>query len=426
MTRFRCVQKSREGLGAVIYLQGSGADLDRDGIGDLDEAIAAALPGVGIASTGESGLHDTGADLDAALRLVGATSLDLLAGFSAGCQGVRNHLLRGRDPRSVVVIDGTHSSWPKLEPLHIGLWRERANKARSGGHQFVATCTAQRYTQRLAKPFAATSTVLAESLGLPEFGSYIPAAKPLPVHPGEPMRHSAGNLHALAYPGTDCDARAHAAQLTHVLPQLLASVVAPYLLGTPDRSSVLHSAGQALGEIRDWLGAAGQLAIDLANAAAAAEQEPAELHLSRALEEVGQKEIPGPKSNPRIDEYLAVCLRRGKLLGLRGDDQFSWCAAFASWCGLPPGMTPRAAVSELVADSRKLGLWRDAGHVPKPGDLAIYARAGGDPRKGGLGHVNRVIDVEDVFFRAVGGNEADSVRLSQRPLSEPIGWVVYP
>jgi hypothetical protein len=89
-------------------------------------------------------------------------------------------------------------------------------------------------------------------------------------------------------------------------------------------------------------------------------------------------------------------------------------------------MVPRAAVSELVTDSRKLGLWRDAGHIPRPGDLAIYARAGGDPRRGGLGHVNRVISVEEVFFQAVGGNEADSVKLSERALSEPIGWVVYP
>jgi hypothetical protein len=421
MTRFRCVQKSTTGRGAVIYLQGPGFDLDKDGVGDLDEAIAATLPGVGIASTAESGLHDTPSDLMAALQLTGAKNCDVLAGFSAGCQGVRNHLLRGLDPRVVVCIDGTHSSWPKLEPLHIGLWRERAKKARAGESMLVATCTAQRYTQRIKPPFAATSTVLAEALGLPEFGSYPTAAKSLPVYPSEPMAHRAGGLRAFAYPGTDCDAKAHVAQLTHVLPSLLATEVAPFLLGTPDRSNYLHASGQKLGELRGWLSRLAEYAV-----AATEDDTPAETHLARALAEVGQREIPGPKSNPRIDEYLALCVRGGKLLGLRGDDQFSWCAAFASWCGLPPGMVPRAAVAELVTDSRKLGLWRDAGHIPKAGDLAIYARAGGDPRKGGLGHVNRVISVSDVFFKAVGGNEADSVKLSERALTEPVGFVVYP
>ena len=422
MTRFRCVQKSANGLGAVIYLQGPGYDLDRDGVGDLDEAIAAALPGVGIASTSESGLTDTPSDLMAALQLTGAKNCDLLAGFSAGCQGVRNHLLRGLDPRITLCIDGTHSSWPTLEPLHIGLWRERAKKARAGESMLVATCTAQRYTQRLKKPFAATSTVLAESLGLPEFGSYKPSSKALASYPAEPvLAHRAGGLRAFAYAGTDCDAKAHAAQLTHVLPQLLASEVAPFLLGTPDRSSVVEAANEKLSALQSWLTKLGEYAV-----AATEDDTPAENHLARALGEVGQREIPGPKSNPRIDEYLSLCVRGGKLLGLRGDDQFSWCAAFASWCGLPPGMVPRAAVSELVADARKLRLWRDAGHMPKPGDLAIYARAGGDPRLGGLGHVNRVVSVEEVFFRAVGGNEGDAVKFSDRPLTEPIGFVVYP
>lgn len=423
MTKFRCVQKSTSGLGAVIYLQGPGYDLDRDGIGDLDEAIAAILPGVGIASTSESGLHDTPSDLMSALQLTGAKNCDLLAGFSAGCQGVRNHLLRGLDPKATVLIDGTHSGWPKLDSLHVGLWRERANKARNLESMMIATCTAQRYTQRLKKPFAATSTVLAESLGLPEFGTYPAAIKPLPVYPGEPMAAHAGHLHAFAYPGTDCDGPAHVAQLTHVLPHILEEYVAPYLLGTDNKQSALHAFGQKLGDLRGWLSRLAEYAV----AAAAKEGASlAEHHLARALGEVGQKEVPGAKSNPRIDEYLALCVRGGKLLGLKGDDQFSWCAAFASWCGLPPGMVPRAAVAELVTDSRKLRLWRDAGYTPKPGDLAIYARAGGDPRKGGLGHVNRVISVEQVFFRAVGGNEANAVKLSDRPLTEPVGFVVYP
>lgn len=146
-------------------------------------------------------------------------------------------------------------------------------------------------------------------------------------------------------------------------------------------------------------------------------------HLAKALGELGVHETPGPASTARIDEYLAVALRGGKPLGLRGDDQFSWCACFASWCGLPPGMTPRAAVVELVADAKGLGLWRDNAvwHDPQPGDLAIYA-TGGVPH-----HVNRVeLAPWGGHFGAVGGNEANAVRRSTRALTEPVGWITYP
>lgn len=173
-------------------------------------------------------------------------------------------------------------------------------------------------------------------------------------------------------------------------------------------------------------------ALSLADSVAAAAESAPERHLARALAEVGVHETPGPASTARIDEYLATAIRGGVPLNLRGDSEFSWCAAFASWCGLPDGMTPRASVAELIADARKLGLWRsgDVWHDPKPGDLACYARGGGDPRKGGLGHVNRCIEqVGGSKFRAVGGNETHpsggAVNVSVRPLTEPIGWIVY-
>ena len=173
-------------------------------------------------------------------------------------------------------------------------------------------------------------------------------------------------------------------------------------------------------------------ALSLVDSVAAAAESAPERHLARALAEVGVHETPGPASTARIDEYLATAIRGDVPLKLRGDSEFSWCAAFASWCGLPDGMTPRASVAELIADARALGLWRsgDMWHDPKPGDLACYARAGGDPRRGGLGHVNRCIEqVGGGKFRAVGGNETHpsggAVNVSVRPLTEPIGWIVY-
>ena len=68
---------------------------------------------------------------------------------------------------------------------------------------------------------------------------------------------------------------------------------------------------------------------------------------------------------------------------------------------------------------------------PQPGDLAVYARAGQDPRTGGQGHVNRCVELlSGGRWRAVGGNESHpsggAVLLSERALTEPIGWIVYP
>ena len=77
---------------------------------------------------------------------------------------------------------------------------------------------------------------------------------------------------------------------------------------------------------------------------------------------------------------------------------------------------------------------------PQPGDLAVYARAGQDPRTGGSGHVNRLVEhYADTTIagakverrgRFVGGNESHpsggAVLISDRALTEPVGWIVYP
>jgi len=223
-----------------------------------------------------------------------------------------------------------------------------------------------------------------------------------------------------------------------VRPWVWSEHVRPVILGLESSGladAVAGELGGRLNALGAWLAGVAAHVVDRAQDGPAA-------HLQRALAEVGVHETPGPVSTPRIDEYLGVCARGGKLLGLRGDSEFSWCAAFASWCGLPTGMVPRAAVAELVSDARKLGLWRsgDVWHDPQPGDLAIYARAGQDPRTGGSGHVNRFVepyaDTEAVGTKAerrgrfVGGNESHpsggAVLLSVRPLTEPIGWIVYP
>lgn len=90
----------------------------------------------------------------------------------------------------------------------------------------------------------------------------------------------------------------------------------------------------------------------------------------------------------------------------------------------------RAAVRELVEDARALGTWRPRGgtYTPKAGDLAISARAGGDPTKGGLGHVERVESVADDVVVTIGGNESNTWVRGPLSLTSPDlrGWIEYP
>lgn len=157
--------------------------------------------------------------------------------------------------------------------------------------------------------------------------------------------------------------------------------------------------------------------------------------LAIAQGEVGVHETPGPGTTARVAEYLSGCVRSGRLLGLQGDSP-AWCAALVGWCerGLPGALPWRAAVAEVFADARIAGTTRERSYHPAPGDLAIFARAGGDPRRGGSGHVARVEVAPDASgaYVTIGGNEGGAahhggaVLRTPRNVSDPslVGWIV--
>jgi hypothetical protein len=169
---------------------------------------------------------------------------------------------------------------------------------------------------------------------------------------------------------------------------------------------------------------------------------------------------PGQHDGPDVDRYLSGCIRNRHPLPLHG---VNWCAAFASWCtwtawssgsaagfaadtlawptardGTAPPLPPigyRAAVAELVADARTNGTWHDIQELgappsaPAPGDLLIFARDGGDPRHGGLGHVGFCASVDGATrWTLLGGNgPGGRVALEPRSTSDTIeklvGWI---
>ena len=356
------------------------------------------------------------------VRLAGGEDLEEVAliGWSAGCHGVRENL-RSVLPEVVIALDGTHGSIPQPGGMPLAPWQELVGLARECSTLFVASHIYNTYVEQLKAPdgpYLSTVTALRQLTGweLPE-----------PTGDAPHVRRD-GDLIVYSWRSGSCDAPAHAHQVTHVGPMLVRDWLAPRWgvsipMSAETVAGLLHTAQDAPPDTEPT--------PETRPKSDAATGQDALVHLARAIAEIGVAEVPGSRSNPRIDEYLSVCERGGHLLGLRGDDQFSWCAAFASWCGLPPGMRPRAAVAELVTDARLRGYWRDNStwHDPKPGDLAIYARNGQDPRTGGQGHVNRVEHVEmaNGVYGAIGGNEDNAVRRSvHHRMDNPVGWIVYP
>jgi len=64
-------------------------------------------------------------------------------------------------------------------------------------------------------------------------------------------------------------------------------------------------------------------------------------------------------------------------------------------------------------------------YVPRPGDLAIEARAGGDPLLGGVGHVRCVVGVDGDRYLGVGGNEGNRWVYAYHPLRSSVwrAWI---
>lgn len=393
--------------------------------------LRAAAPGAGIVARSTRLLGAQPSDIAAARARAGCgpEAPVIVGGWSAGCQSVRSLLLAGLRPHAVLAIDGTSGPWPLPEgAAEVRVWRDLAARARTGECRAVLSCTQQTYTEQLPRPskpgqqgpYASTLTVLRRATGLA-------------LQPGDDVTE--GGLRVISTPSARIDAAAHIAEQNETLPMALAwSLRAPdeLELDDPGELDLLDVSLSAIGAAQSWL--AGLPALVAPRLVA-----PPSLGL-RALElvrgQLGVRETPGAKHTKAILDYLYGCVGRpergpgaaGRRLGL-ATDETSWCMALQGWADhsaaqdgevVPPW---RAACWEGVADSREAGTWRDvsSGYQPKPGDLAFYRRAGGDPRQPfNQGHVVRVSEHPDgSHFGAIGGNESNAVRWALRSLQNP-------
>jgi hypothetical protein len=348
--------------------------------------VDCATPTARYTRVGPGGIMSLKATVETAERLGRCRIRYVVAvGFSAGCQALRSLLLEGEQPDAIVAIDGIHSSSPphawQLDP-----WRAYADEARAERRVMLAT-----HTQIEPPTFRSTGATVADVTGFPR---------------QQQGRQRDGWLIVDAYQGRD--AKAHQLQAQEVLPR-------------------------AVGEALQVL--AGQPADSQPDTVPSPPPEASSLRqrvVSVARSQIGVTEATGRNDGPQIQRYFAGCTRRSTDGGERptgGDKSWPWCAAFSTWClyeaadGEPMPVGRRIAVWELVRDAAEAGRLyaADSGYRPRPGDLVIERRDGGDPRvEGQPGHVGvAVSEVDDVErYRCVDGNSGNMVRAVDRSIHD--------
>jgi uncharacterized protein (TIGR02594 family) len=125
--------------------------------------------------------------------------------------------------------------------------------------------------------------------------------------------------------------------------------------------------------------------------------------IDTAQAEVGEKEIPGAKANPRIMEYHSAA---GYWAKDDTGEKNAWCGSFVSWVMKKHGYTP-------PANAFRAKEWKTFGQAlkkPSYGAIGIKTRHGG-------GHVAFVLGQsrDGKYYYMLGGNQGDTVNISRYP-----------
>jgi uncharacterized protein (TIGR02594 family) len=127
-----------------------------------------------------------------------------------------------------------------------------------------------------------------------------------------------------------------------------------------------------------------------------------------ALEEYGQREVRGRRSNARIDAYL-------RSVGQAPDDEIAWCSAFTNWC--------MEQVNIMGTGRPNARSWLDWGSQciagPAYGAVTILTR--GNPR-GWKGHVGFCVGQEGPNLLLLGGNQDNSVSIKPYAARRLLGY----
>lgn len=140
------------------------------------------------------------------------------------------------------------------------------------------------------------------------------------------------------------------------------------------------------------------------------------LYLKIAKAEIGTEEIPGPRDNPRIAEYLHTTN-----IGDPYDDndETPWCSAFVNWV-VATAIEKTTLIAPRGTRSAMARSWLHWGteiKIPLPGAIVIFRR--GEPPQG---HVAFVIEKQGSRLLVVGGNQSDAVTQTTYPLTDVLGY----
>ncbi len=118
--------------------------------------------------------------------------------------------------------------------------------------------------------------------------------------------------------------------------------------------------------------------------------------MSIALQEVGVKAFPPPRSNPRIMEYHQGTNIAGY------DDKAAWCSSFVDW------VLRRANITGTGSALARSWLdWGQALKAPQPGCIVVLEREGPSTWKG---HVGFYLKTEGDRVHLLGGNQLGEVK----------------
>jgi uncharacterized protein (TIGR02594 family) len=131
--------------------------------------------------------------------------------------------------------------------------------------------------------------------------------------------------------------------------------------------------------------------------------------MSIAASEIGQKEVPGDGSNPRVLEYLRSTDLDAKPAST---DATFWCSAFVNWCVEKAGF---AGSNSALA--RSWLSWGKPVARPRRGCIAVFSRGKG-------GHVAFYVGTQGPDYRVLGGNQADAVCVAGYPKGRLLGFRV--
>lgn len=128
--------------------------------------------------------------------------------------------------------------------------------------------------------------------------------------------------------------------------------------------------------------------------------------LTIAYGEIGTVEYVGEKHDARIVEYHPATTLRAH------DDETPWCSAFANWC-----MHKAVIKGSGQANARSLLTWGRKVEAPVHGCVVVLKRG----TSATSGHLGFYIDSHGESIVVVGGNQSNSVKLSNYPKADVLG-----